>query len=174
MSLHIVIDGYNLLYQSRRIAPGDRDDLQTRRQSLIDALAAYRKIRPHVITVVFDGTAAQCDLPRRDRLKGINLRFSRCGELADAVIKRMAAREKERVLVVSSDREIVDYAVGRGAAVMSAPEFEERLALVSLLEEKPGLTEAESDGWNATTRKKGPSRRLPKRERKMRSRTDKL
>lgn len=174
MSLHIVIDGYNLIHQSRQFAAGDPDDLQTLRQRLVDALAAYRRVRPHAITVVFDGTAAQTDLPRLDRRKGIELRFSRPGELADTVIKRMVARDREKLLVVSSDREIVDYAVGRGAAVMGAAEFEERLTLARLYAGEPGSTENGGDGWDATTRKKGPSRRLPKRERKMRGKTGKL
>lgn len=174
MSLHIVIDGYNLIYQSRHFADVDRTDLQTLRQKLVDALAAYKKFRPHAITVVFDGTAAPTDLPRLDRRKGIEVRFSRPGELADTVIKRMAAREKERLLVVSSDRDVSAFAAGRGAAVIGAAEFEERLMLAGFDATQEGAPEQWSAGSRATTRKKGPSRRLPKRARKMQGKTSKL
>lgn len=174
MSLHIVIDGYNLIHQSRQFGGDASVDIQTIRQKLVDVLAAYKKIKPHAITIVFDGTAAPADLPRRDRLKGIDLRFSRPGELADAVIKRMAAREKEKMLVVSSDRDISAYAAARGAAVMGAAEFEERLIQARYYAEHDTGPAELSEGWNASTRKKGPSKRLPKRERKMRTKTIKL
>ena len=50
--------------------------------------------------------------------------YSRRGEKADDVIKRLADRERERSLIISSDREIMVHAERVGAAVMSAEEFQ--------------------------------------------------
>jgi predicted RNA-binding protein with PIN domain len=174
MSLHIVIDGYNLIRQSRRFSALDQQDLQTGREALADALAAYKKIKPYTITVVFDGADAPLGMARRDFAKGIELRYSRPGELADAVIKRMATREKQKLLVVTSDSDIVQFVKSVGSAVISAPEFEERLMMARYMDQKGMEASEGSSGWQPTTKKKGPSRRLPKSRRKMAKRISKL
>ena len=148
--------------------------MQAGREALADALAAYKKIKHYAITVVFDGASAPLGMVRRDFEKGIELRYSKPGELADAVIKRMAAREKQKLLVVTSDSDIVHYAQSMGSAVISASEFEERLMMAQYMDQK-GIGASEgSSGWQATTKKKGPSRRLPKSRRKMAKRIAKL
>jgi predicted RNA-binding protein with PIN domain len=174
MSIHIIIDGYNLIRQSPRFSILDQQDLQTGREALVDTLAAYKKIKRHAITVVFDGACAPLGMARRDLVKGIELRYSRPGELADTVIKRMAAREKQKLLVVTSDSDIMHYVQSMGSAVISAPEFEERLMMARYMDQK-GIEATEgSSGWQPTTKKKGPSRRLPKSRRKMAKRISKI
>jgi uncharacterized protein len=174
MSVHIIIDGYNLIRQSKLLKEIERMDLQHGREALVDALADYKKLKGYQITVVFDGAQAETGLPRRDRLKGIELLFSRSGEPADAVIKRMAAREREKALVVSSDNDIVRFVESRGAATISAPQFEERLRMARLAAAS-GEPASNDEGRNShTTRKKGPARRLPKRRRRMTRRISKL
>lgn len=174
MTLHIIVDGYNLIRASRPLSALERLDLQAGREGLIARLAAYKKIKRHKITVVFDGSGPAGLFPRRERLQGIAVRYSHGGETADAVIKRMAAREREKAVVVSSDREIVDHAAGRGAATLSAAEFEEKLEMAALVALEGPEAEGPVDGWRPTTRKKGPSRRLPKRARRDRDRKRKL
>jgi predicted RNA-binding protein with PIN domain len=174
MSLHIVIDGYNLIRQSRQFSELDRLDMEMGRDALVSALAAYKRVKPHPITVVFDGHGAETGMPRQDRAKGIRIRFSRPGELADTVIKRMAAREKEKLLVVSSDRDVARHAEASGAAVIAAAEFEDRLEMAAYMQMK-GAEEEEVDyGRPQGTKKRGPSRRLTKRRRKMQKRISKL
>lgn len=175
MSLHIVIDGYNLIRQSRQFSALDRQDLQRGREALIEALAAYKKIKGYAITVVFDGAQAPLHMHRRDFSRGIELRYSNPRELADTVIKRLAAREKQKLLVVTSDNDIVRYAQSMGAAVIPSAEFEERLIMAGQMDlDGVESMPACSEGWQATTRKKGPSRRLPKRRRQMDKRLSKL
>lgn len=174
MSLHIVIDGYNLIRQSRQFSLLEQQGLQAGRDGLIDFLAAYKKYKAHKITVVFDGRQAPPGLPRTERLKGIHVRYSRQGELADTVIKRMAARERERLLVVSSDSEVVHFAAAQGSATISVAEFEDRLAMVQYEGQQEIDEYGTADGWQPTTKKKGPARRLSKRQRKARKKTSKL
>ncbi|MCK4467804.1 MAG: NYN domain-containing protein, partial [Desulfobacterales bacterium] len=100
MSIHIIIDGYNLIRQSDRLSVIDRRDIQSGREALLDTLAKYRKIKKHKITVVFDGTNAPSFSRRVEKLNGVKILFSRNGELADTVIKRMAAMEREKALIV--------------------------------------------------------------------------
>lgn len=175
MSFHIIIDGYNLIRQSGTLGALDQEDLQLGREVLLDKLAAYKKIKSHKITVVFDGANALSSLQQRDCVKGIEIKFSRQGELADAVIKRMAARETERALVVSSDRDVVNFAESRGAATISSSEFEQRITMAaySVVKGADGGNE-EGTGWKPTTKKKGPGKRLSKKERKNRIKIRKL
>ncbi len=174
MGIHIVIDGYNLIRQSRQFSALDLQDMQAGREALVSALAAYKRTKPHTITVVFDGQSALPGMPRRDRFKGIELHYSRTGELADTVIKRMAACHKEKLLVVTSDHEIISYAESMGATTIGSGDFEERLMMAQYMDLKGASESDEDQGWQPTTKKKGPARRLSKRQRKIKKKLSKL
>jgi predicted RNA-binding protein with PIN domain len=143
------------------------------REALIAQLAAYKRIKAHRITVVFDGTSAPHGTPNEDRPRGIRVRFSRSGETADTVIERMVRRERERALVVSSDRRLAAAAEACGAATVDAKEFEHRMMLALYAQGDPSPADPDG-GWTPTTKKKGPARRPPRRARSNRSRIDKL
>lgn len=175
MSLHIIIDGYNLIRQSPVLSELDQQDMQLARETLISHLAAYKKVRGHRITVVFDGQNAPQFSQQNDRSKGIDVKFSFQGELADTVIKKMSSRERERALIVSSDKDIVGFARRQGSATISSPEFEDKIALSQFIDSQIfNDTSDDYTGWKPTTKKKGPKRRLSKRERKSRVKIDKL
>ena len=173
MSLHIIIDGYNLIRQSATLIDLDRQDIQLGREALLNMLAAYKKIKRHKITVVFDGTNNPFLSQRRNKIKGIDIWFSRIGESADTVIKKMAITEREKALVVSSDLEIVNAVASQGASTISSPMFEEKIAMAEYMSAQ-GVDREDNGGWIPTTKKKGPSKRLSKRERKNRLKIKKL
>ena len=173
MSVHIIIDGYNLIRRSPELSILDQRDIQMGRDVLIDMLTAYKKIKPHRITVVFDGQNAPLSSHKRDNQKGILIIFSNKGETADSLIKKIARKEKEKALVVSSDMDVVNSALGSGSSVISSSEFEEKLALARFADPK-GYDENEDKGWIPTTKKKGPRKRLPRQLRQNKRKTDKL
>ncbi len=173
MSLHIIIDGYNLIYQSDRLSAFVHRDFQRGREALIRTLSDYKRIKPHKISVVFDGANAPGFAKHKDYNKGIEIKFSQRGETADTVIKRMAAREKERALIVSSDREIINFAASQGAATISSSLFEEKITFAAPGDDNAGDFE-DASSWIPTTKKKGPRRRLSKKERHNRIKTRKL
>ncbi len=173
MSIHIIIDGYNLIRQSKKLSDLDLRDIQWGRDALIDMLAAYKKIKAHRITVVFDSTQSPLISRQRDRQKGISIVFSHKDETADAVIKQMARREGEKALVVSSDLDIVRSVEASGAAVIAAAEFEHMLELSFYAGGMDNDRDAHV-GWKPTTKKKGPGRRLPKKQRRTKAKLRKL
>ena len=173
MSIHIIIDGYNLIRQSSSFSDLDRQDIQLGREALLDALAAYKRIKHHKITVVFDGTNAPPFSQHENRVKGIKVKFSRKGELADSVIKRMVSREREKALVVSSDMDVVNFAATKGAATIRSSDFEEKITMAAYMDIK-GIEGEGEGGWVPTTKKKGPSKRLSKRKRRDRIKIRKL
>ncbi|MDX1708578.1 MAG: NYN domain-containing protein [Desulfobacterales bacterium] len=173
MSLHIIIDGYNLIRQSASLSRLDEQDILLGREALVDMLAAYRKIKPHPITVVFDGQHSPNFSKRQHRQKGIAIRFSPRGTSADDVIKRMVRKQREKALVVSSDREIIHFAASCGAATISSRRFEARVEMAAHLDRVDPETH-ELRGWTPTTKKKGPARRLSKKQRRNRMKIKKL
>ena len=173
MPIHIIIDGYNLIRQSNHLSNLDLQDIQSGRDALVDMLAAYKKIKAHRITVVFDGTRAPVFSQQRNRRKGITIIFSHKGESADTVIKKMARKERQAALVVSSDQDIVQSAATSGAATVSAHDFENKLRM-SMDMDGFQIDLDDYKGWQPTTKKKGPSRRMSKRRRKNRAKIRKL
>ncbi len=172
MSLHLIIDGYNLIRQSPELLDQEAQDLRWGREALLERLAAYRRMKKHAITVVFDGWESGAGLGDRDRFQGMIIIYSPRGEKADEVIKRLADRERERSLVISSDRAIMDHAERVGAAVMSSDEFIFRLHCALHEDGSPEIYEDEVP-WSST-KKKGPAHRDSKKLRRQRRRVKKV
>jgi len=180
--MRIIIDGYNLIRQSR-FRHYEQKSLEEGRKALIRSLVEYQKKRGHSVTVVFDGWLGGSPHEERDRAGGVEIIYSRLGEKADEVIKRLSAKSGEEIAVVTSDRDIATYTTRRGHSVISSPAFD------NLLEAMPESSKTASDsgasqtsdndyrnnGWNAAdedneddtgkAKKKGPSRRLSKQKR---------
>lgn len=180
--MHILIDGYNLIRQSAAFRRLDRLSLEAGRNALIHSLAAYKKQTGHRVTVVFDAREGGFLTEERDRHGGIHCLYSRKGETADDLIKRMIEGRKEEFVVVTSDRDIADFASRRGVAAIASPVFESRLqrAETQLTEamhtekDEPNKDELEDSHSAAGTKKKGTSRRLSKKQRTARSMLNKL
>jgi uncharacterized protein len=173
MAIHIIIDGYNLIRQSDALHMLDQQDIEAGRDALIDLLAAYKKIKPHKITVVFDAANAPLFSNRNDSVKGIKIKFSGPGETADTVIKKIASSKKEKALIVTSDKDIINFVSSQGASTICSTEFEEKIRMADYMMVK-GLYDEDETGWMPTTKKKGPKRRLSKKERRNRVKVNKL
>ena len=167
--MHLIIDGYNVIRQSQEMQPLDARELEAGRTALLARLEDYRQRCRHKITVVFDGWLGGHLQETRDRLQGMMIIYSRRGEKADEVIKRLLATERQRAVVVTSDREIQVWAQRQGAAWISAGQFE----MEHLLPREPGTGE-EPEEPGPHRLKKGPARRLPKEQRRRQQRLKKL
>lgn len=171
MSLHLIIDGYNLIRQSPRLSVLDARDLEEGREALLQALSDYRARRPqHQITVVFDGWRGGALQESRDLYQGVGIVYSRRGERADEVIKRILSQERSRAVMVSSDRELQDFADRVEANWVGAGEFETRY----LRGRASGLVPEEDQISPQGGAKKGPARRLKKSLRQKKERLRKL
>jgi len=175
MSTWIVIDGYNLIRQSPFFSPIDKKDMEEGRRALIKSLWRYKKLKACRITVVFDGGQIENTIPQKEGTLGIEVIFSRPGEKADDVIKRLASKERDALIVVTSDREVADFSERAGSAVVSSHDFEERLEM-ALYQDMKGIVEDDEmdDTSRISTRKKGPSTRLPKAKRRARMKLARL
>jgi predicted RNA-binding protein with PIN domain len=171
MPLHLIIDGYNLIRQSPWLSLLDARDLEVGREALLQALSDYRRRRPrHKITVVFDGWQGGALRESRDLYQGVGVIYSRRGERADEVIKRFLTREGRKVVMVSSDRELQDFAETVGATWVAAGQFETQY----LRNAGTDREESEETPVPRGSAKKGPARRLKKSLRQKKDRLRKL
>ncbi|MCE5262017.1 MAG: NYN domain-containing protein [Deltaproteobacteria bacterium] len=175
--MHIIVDGYNLIRQSDTFRQSERKSLEEGRNALVRSLAGYRKLRGHRITVVFDGWVGGSPAEERDLAGGVAIIYSRLGEKADEVIKRLLEKGDEEILVVTSDREIATFAVRRGKTAISSVEFDrllERNATGSSPVEDSGDGRDDEDEDRTGLKGKGPARRLSKQKRAALARFRKL
>src|SRR3989442_5781925 len=122
MPIHLIIDGYNLL----GVRGGLRGDVEAKREALIRELAGYRQRKGHPVTVVFDGWRSGHPVERAEWREGLEVVYSKQGEQADAVVKRLAEKYGSACAVVSSDHEIGNFARGHGSLVIKSGDFETR------------------------------------------------
>jgi predicted RNA-binding protein with PIN domain len=181
-TMRIIIDGYNLIRQSG-FRHYEQKSLEAGRKALIRSLVGYQKKRGHAITVVFDGWLGGSPNEERDRVDGVEIIYSRLGEKADEVIKRLSAKSGEELTVVTSDRDIASSVTRRGHSVISSPAFDNLLeAMPESAKTEAGMDAAPASGngcrdnqWSAEdeendndgrrAKKKGPSRRPSKQKR---------
>lgn len=169
MSIHLVIDGYNFIGASE--GQGIRD-MEAERDSLVESLAAYKRLRKVKVSVIFDGTRSGRLTRGKEMRSGIEVIFSKEGETADSVIKEISSVKRGSVTVVTSDRELESYAKGRGSIVIHSGEFRELLDY-AMYESLKGVR-PEDEEENAREDKKGPSKRPSKAERDRINRLKKL
>jgi predicted RNA-binding protein with PIN domain len=122
--VHLVVDGYNVTKTAWPNSP-----LHSQRQRLVTALGALVAQRRVEVTVVFDGAElsgpVQLTPPR-----GVRVRFSPAGVIADEVIRQLVRAEPpgRPIVVVSSDREVAESIVQLGARALSAASLIARIA----------------------------------------------
>ena len=150
----IIVDGYNVIGISH-------GDLAKQRENLVRLLAEYRKAKGHSIIVVFDGWKSGCRQEETISTAGIKIIYSRLGEKADSVIKRIVSAEKREWVVISSDREIAAHAWSQGSVPVASEKF------LTLLENTGTTFSGEYDLWDedpVNVPKKGSSRTASKKE----------
>jgi hypothetical protein len=131
--------------------------MEKARDELLSQLAEYRKNRAHDITVVFDGYKsgmATQQVSCRDEIKII---YTRLGEKADDVIKKIVSRERREWVVVTADREIVDHAWSAGSVPVLPDKFMDIIARAcrSDSDEEPVVTGGGEDDPDEGRDRKG-------------------
>ena len=158
--MHWIIDGNNLMHLLPEII------WTTPAAGQPAALAAlvkpYRDAKSLKLTIYFDGGQQAGSA----RLSGVPVFFAGPEQSADEAILQRLGKEPGLGLV-SNDRGLQNAAKNLGARVADASVFANKLKLSQGYED-------DENGWNFSTRKKGPSRRLPKSKRKQNSLLQKL
>nr|WP_277950214.1 NYN domain-containing protein [Dissulfurispira thermophila] len=97
------MDGYNVIGIFHK-------DMEKARDRFVDLLIDYKKIKAHDITVIYDGYKSGAGVEHVAVRGGVKIIYSRLGERADDVIKRIISKDRREWIVVSNDRDIVNHA----------------------------------------------------------------
>lgn len=126
-------------------------------------LISYRNRTCHHITIVFDGWKSGAHRQEEEIRGGVRILYSRLGDKADAVIKKMVSDGSREWIVVSSDRDIADHAWASGSVPVASGLFLERL-------EQTDNDAGDQDigGYPERRADRGNPRRLSKREKAIR------
>jgi predicted RNA-binding protein with PIN domain len=114
--LHLVVDGYNVSKEAWPSSP-----LEQQRTRLVAGLAGLVSGKGIETTVVFDG-ADLLHTPVFSAPRGVRVRFSPPGVIADDVVRQLVAAEPtgRPVVVVSTDRELAESVTKMGARSVAA------------------------------------------------------
>lgn len=139
---------------------------------LIESLIEYRKKKGHNIIVVFDGWKTGGALENQSIIGGIKVIYSRLGEKADYVIKRIISSERSGWVVVTSDRDIAAHAWSSGSVPISSEDF---LSIIKKEQtEESVFYEEDSEEEYVETSRKGNPKKLSKKEKAIRQTLNKL
>lgn len=160
----IIIDGYNLIGIYHK-------DLEQQRKMLIESLIKYRNRRGHNIIVVFDGWKTGEANEGHSIVGGIKIIYSRLGEKADSVIKRIISSERQEWIVVTSDRDIMAHAWASGSIPITSEDF---LNAIEKKETKIEIGYKDKDEEYIENTKKGSPRKPSKKEKAIKRALSKL
>jgi predicted RNA-binding protein with PIN domain len=121
--------------------------------------------------VVFDGWQGGWTTEKKERIKGIEIVFSKLGEKADDVIKRLVREKGSGAMVVTSDRDVSRFVERRSVPVIPSDQFQRKMEGVPPPMDR-GLKEEEED--EKKEKGKGPSRRLSKKAKRAKAAFKKL
>lgn len=158
--MHIIVDGYNLMKTDPELAGYQAISLEYAREAVIKRVLSASGLKGVAnITLVFDGHLTGQTTQTTQRRGRITVIYSKLGESADEVIKRLVAQSPgDEIKVITRDNEL-RTTVGASGATSG---MMKRRAFNS---QQP-KSENETSGWNKSTDKKGPSKRDSKKGRK--------
>jgi predicted RNA-binding protein with PIN domain len=122
---HLIVDGYNV---TKTGFP--EISLEQQRSRLVSGLGGLAAQTGAEVTAVFDGAERVVGLPPAPR--GVRVLFSKKGETADELIRRLVRAEPagRPIVVISSDKEVADGVRRHGAYPLSSSTLLRRLGRV--------------------------------------------
>ncbi|MEK6583952.1 MAG: NYN domain-containing protein [Nitrospirota bacterium] len=168
--VHVLIDGYNLMAKM----DGLSGNLEAQRERFLQALSQYRAQKYHEVIVVFDGEKGGWGTESHERTMGIIIVFSRLGEKADDIIKRMVKDDDVEYTVITSDKEVASFAETYGHTAIPSEDFIPKLRIRSNVTAGEWQDEDNDDYRPVTVKKKGNPNKLSKAARKRKQKLERL
>ncbi|OFN17957.1 NYN domain-containing protein [Staphylococcus hominis] len=123
---YLIIDGYNMIGQSRELSKVARESLEEAREQLLDVIANYNAVVADEIVCVFDAYE-QSGIERKYMYHGVKTVFTKEKETADSYIERyvynLYNKHTTHITVVTSDMSEQHAIFGAGAYRVSSREM---------------------------------------------------
>jgi predicted RNA-binding protein with PIN domain len=149
---HYIIDGYNVMHLIPKFRKLLNQDLENSRLVFIQTISDHFNNRNQDVTVVFDGERHSGEINALSMPK-VKVIFSPAPDKADLKIKKLidSSKNKALTIVVSSDREVFQYAKVSRCKALTSEKFNEIISAKPLnLENKiknHTLSKVEIEFW---------------------------
>lgn len=122
---YVLIDGYNLIHAWEELDQLAKTDFGSARERLVDILCNYRGFTRANVIVVFDAYKVKGGVGSKERIRNIDVIYTKEAETADMYIERVTHEiaRKHDVRVVTSDGLEQLIILGHGAVRTSSREF---------------------------------------------------
>tara|TARA_Y100000588_G_scaffold184920_1_gene198814 strand:+ start:180 stop:710 length:531 start_codon:yes stop_codon:yes gene_type:complete len=143
---HLLVDGYNVIKTVPYFHHFERTNLERARNALWQSLNAYAHRTGARVTLYFDGSDSVSFPPQQEH-GSIQILFSKAPQLADDLIKEAVQQMHgaKRVRVISSDREIRNFARRHKIRSIASDEFFEELEAESAVSTPPTTHPEDTD-----------------------------
>lgn len=114
---YLILDGYNVINCWPELKFLMDESLETARDALVDVMAEYGAFKGMNIIIVFDAYLVEGNPGYREKVRGVEIVFTKEYETADCYIERLVIElsKKHKVAVVTNDRVEQQMALGSGA-----------------------------------------------------------
>lgn len=123
---YLFVDGYNIINAWENLKELSKISLETAREELIEIMAEYQSYSGVRVIVVFDAHLVKQNSGTVDRIKNVEIIYTKESETADHYIERRLDQigRTEIVRVATSDWMEQQIILGRGGTRVSARELE--------------------------------------------------
>ena len=127
---YLIVDGYNIIFAWEELAKVAREDLESARRHLCDALSDYAGFRKARVVVVFDGYKVKGNPGEKVQHHNIQVVYTKENETGDCYIESLVNEigTNYNLRVATSDSLVQLGALRSGVLRMSARELKEELA----------------------------------------------
>ena len=130
MAEYLVVDGYNIINAWKVLNKLKEENLEHARDKLLEYLAEYQSFNERRTVVVFDAHLVKGGQEFREKVLGMDVIYTREGEIADLVIESLVQElisGNHVVTVATSDWVEQRIILGQGAYRLSARELWNRI-----------------------------------------------
>ena len=128
-----LVDGYNVIFAWEELSALAKENIDSARDALIDALSKYASMVHGDVIAVFDAYRVKGRSGERAAQQGIQVVFTSEDQTADQYIERFANENagKKRIAVITSDAVEQVVASAQGCMLLSSREFKARFDALS-------------------------------------------
>ena len=129
---YLLVDGYNIIFAWEELDRIARENLDSARSTLINAMCNYQGFTGEKLILVFDAYKVKGAVREVETVGGITVIYTKEAETADMYIEKATHElgKNNRVRVATSDRLEQIIILGNGAYRMSASEFHDEVIKV--------------------------------------------
>ncbi len=127
MKEYLILDGYNVINAWPELKLLMNDSLEVARNELVEKMAEYSAFKGVKVIIVFDAYLVKRNVGNNEKLKGIDVIFTKEKETADSYIERIIvdlSKDKRNIVsVVTNDWVEQQMVLGGGATRISVREM---------------------------------------------------